>query len=64
MLAQNKIFANEKLMITHLSSFFIVTIFSVITGTVFISGVIRENPKNMNEKQKNILLAEIICAYF
>ena len=64
MLVQNKIFANEKLMLAHLLSFFFVAIFAVITSTIYLTGVLEENPENMTNRQKNILLAEIICAYF
>ena len=53
MLAQSKIFANEKLMLIHLLSFIIVTIAATIFGTILLTGVMnkeRDDPAdNYNE---------------
>ena len=42
MLAQNKIFANEKLMLVHLLSFTVITITATIFGSILLSGVLEE----------------------
>ena len=67
MLAQNKIFANEKLMLIHLTSFIVITITASIFGTVLLTGVLERDPSgdfdSMSEKQKRIILFEIIVAY-
>ena len=67
MLAQNKIFANEKLMLVHLISFIVITITATIFGTILLTGVLnkdKDDPDDSyNEHQKRILLFEIIVAY-
>ena len=54
MLAQNKIFANEKLMLIHLTSFIVITITASIFGTVLLTGVLERDPSgdfdSMSEK--------------
>ena len=42
MLAQNKIFANEKLMLVHLISFGVITMTATIFGSILLSGVLEE----------------------
>ena len=65
MLAQNKIFANEKLMLIHLISFNTITICAIIIETMIITGAleVREDIDDMNKRQKRILFAEIIIEY-
>ena len=43
MLAQNKIFANEKLMLVHLISFIVITITATIFGTILLTGVLNKD---------------------
>ena len=59
MLAQNKIFAKEKLMLIHLTSFFIMTIIITIEEIMIFTGAIPEtiDIDSMSERSKRILLA-------
>ena len=52
MLAQNKIFANEKLMLIHLISFNTITICAIIIETMIITGAleVREDIDDLNER--------------
>ena len=53
LLAQMQIFANEKLMLIHLISFFIITIVTIIIDTMVLTGEMYEainDPDNISEK--------------
>ena len=65
MLAQNKIFANEKLMLIHLISFYFVTIYAVSVGTMLTTGAIEVEPdiKNISDQEKRYFLATEILFY-
>ena len=63
MLVQNKVFANESLMFTHLSSFILLTIFStaICILVIAIAGV---EQNEMSLQQKRIYYAITILRYF
>ena len=52
MLAQNKIFANEKLMLIHLISFFTLTIIMITEEALILTGEFKDeiNIDNVSEK--------------
>ena len=67
MLAHSQIFANERLMLVHLLSFFISTIVSITIETIIITEdiyVAKNDPVSANHRQKRLMLAIFILDYF